>query len=141
MFRILIISLSTMQTWLLQANICFSLLILLAGSQQDKFSWAPTITFGMLLSWGLTGTPLVYFHNRRLIQNRPWILLYPLQIWLSFMVALQTTLAEAILFLPLSTTAAMLYVATRQNQPRFEVSRLPEPIPGPNRGRIRRLLR
>ncbi|PTB39988.1 hypothetical protein M441DRAFT_143170 [Trichoderma asperellum CBS 433.97] len=59
---------STMQRWLLQANVCLSLLILLPGSQQDRFSWAPAMTFGMLLSWGLTGASLIFFHNRSILE-------------------------------------------------------------------------
>lgn len=56
------------------------------------------------------------------------------------MIALQTSLAEAILFLPLSTTATILYLATRQDQQGSEDLSLPGPIPGPNRRRARRRL-
>ncbi|UKZ64417.1 uncharacterized protein TrAtP1_005633 [Trichoderma atroviride] len=130
-----------MQRWLLQANICLSLLILLSGSQQDKVSWAPPMTLVMLLSWGLTGASLILFHGARLLENRPRMILYPLPFWIPFMIALQTSLAEAILILPLSTTAAMLYLTTRHSRPENETPRLPGPVTESGRRRLRRFRR
>ncbi|PKK47676.1 hypothetical protein CI102_6225 [Trichoderma harzianum] len=60
-----------MWRWLLQANMCLSVLVLLPGSQQHLFSWAPMMTFGILLSWGLTGLSLAVIHNQYLLDIRP----------------------------------------------------------------------
>ncbi|EHK15980.1 uncharacterized protein TRIVIDRAFT_206639 [Trichoderma virens Gv29-8] len=56
--------------WLLYANMCLSVLVLLPGSQQQLFSWVPMVTFGILLSWGLTGIPLVLIHSQHLLTNQ-----------------------------------------------------------------------
>ncbi|PTB63848.1 hypothetical protein BBK36DRAFT_1171300 [Trichoderma citrinoviride] len=54
--------------WLLQINISLSALILLPGSQQSHFSWAPAATFAILASWGLTGVFLAFLHKRYLLE-------------------------------------------------------------------------
>ncbi|KAL6824367.1 hypothetical protein J3E69DRAFT_289658 [Trichoderma sp. SZMC 28015] len=122
-----------MWRWLLQANMCLSVLVLLPGSQQHLFSWAPMMTFGILLSWGLTGLSLAIIHNRYLLESPRRMVLYPLNIWLAFVFALQSPLAEAVLLLPLSTTAAMIYLTAHHGRRRLELQGLPRPIPGPRR--------
>ncbi|KAL7812577.1 hypothetical protein V8C26DRAFT_422068 [Trichoderma gracile] len=124
--------------WLLQINISLSALVLLPGSQQSHFSWAPTATFAILAAWGLTGMSLAFLHKRHLLQNPQRTILYPLQVWLPFVMVLQSSLAEAILLLPLATTAAMIFLAAQRNggAPEDDLG-LPVPVPGPRRFRFR----
>ncbi|KAL6864390.1 hypothetical protein J3F83DRAFT_715688 [Trichoderma novae-zelandiae] len=124
--------------WLLQINISLSALILLPGSQQSHFSWAPAVTFAILSAWGLTGMTLAFLHRRHLLENPQRTILYPLQVWLPFVMVLQTSLAEAILLLPLATTAAMIFLAAQRNDqgPNDDLG-LPIPVPGPRRLRFR----
>lgn len=49
------------------------------------------------------------------------MVLYPLQIWLAFVCALQSPLAEAILLLPICTTAAMIHLTASQNRRTLEL--------------------
>ncbi|KAL7812576.1 hypothetical protein V8C26DRAFT_407135 [Trichoderma gracile] len=120
-----------MGEWVLQANMCLSVLVLLPGSQQHLFSWAPIATFGILLSWGLTGISLVFIYHRYLLASPRQMILYPLQIWLAFAFALQSSLAETVLLLPISTTTAMIYLTSHQGGQRLSLQELPRSIPGP----------
>ncbi|KAL7960192.1 hypothetical protein V8C34DRAFT_277180 [Trichoderma compactum] len=74
------------------------------------------LTFGILLSWGLTIFSLAVIHNQHLLENPRQIVLYPLQIWLAFVFALQSPLAEAVLLLPICTTAAMIYLTASEDR-------------------------
>lgn len=112
----MLVSLARMWGWLLYANMCLSLLVLLPGSQQHLFSWAPMLTFGILLSWGLTGFSLAVIHNQHLLENPRQMVLYPLQIWVAFVCALRPPLAEAVLLLPICTTAALIHLTAGQNR-------------------------
>ncbi|KAL6881845.1 hypothetical protein HDV57DRAFT_497486 [Trichoderma longibrachiatum] len=115
----------------LLVNICLSVLVLLLGSQQHLLSWAPIATFGILLSWGVTGLSLILVYHRYLLERPRQMVLYPLQIWLAFAFALHSTLADTVLLLPISTTAAMVYLASSQGSRRPQLPELPPPIPGP----------
>ncbi|KAM6477113.1 hypothetical protein HDV62DRAFT_373565 [Trichoderma sp. SZMC 28011] len=130
-----LISPARMRQWLLQANIYLSILILLPGSQQHHFSWAPAVTFGMLLSWGLSGISLMFIHSQYFLENPRQVVTYTLKIWLPFVMALQSSLAEAVLLLPLSTTTAMIYLSASQSRQSIELQELPGPVPGPRRMR------
>ncbi|UKZ89933.1 uncharacterized protein TrAFT101_004966 [Trichoderma asperellum] len=55
--------------WLLQINISLSALVLLPGSQQSYFSWAPAATFSILAAWVITGLSLAFLHKRYLLEN------------------------------------------------------------------------
>ncbi|KAL6864387.1 hypothetical protein J3F83DRAFT_133376 [Trichoderma novae-zelandiae] len=85
----------------------------------------------ILLSWCLTGLALILVHHRYLLESPRQMVLYPLQIWLAFAFALQSSLAEAVLLLPISTTTAMIYLTSSQSSRRLELRELPRPIPGP----------
>lgn len=148
----MLISPARLRQWLLQANIYLSILILLPGSQQHHFSWAPAVTFGcvaygirrdiilifryrMLLSWGLSGVSLMFIHSQYFLENPRQVVTYTLKIWLPFVMALQSSLAEAVLLLPLSTTTAMIYLGASQSRQSIELQELPGPVPGPRRMR------
>lgn len=127
-----------LSSWLLQINISLSALVLLPGSQQSHFSWAPAATFAILAAWGVTGMSLAFLHKRYLLQNPQRTILYPLQVWLPFVMVLQSSLSEAILLLPLATTAAMVFLAAQRGggAPDDDLG-LPIPVPGPRRFRFR----
>ncbi|KAK0756909.1 hypothetical protein N5P37_010430 [Trichoderma harzianum] len=55
--------------WLLQINISLSALVLLPGSQQTHFSWAPAATFAILAAWGVTGIFLGFLHKRYFLDS------------------------------------------------------------------------
>ncbi|KAL6796060.1 hypothetical protein GGI42DRAFT_102666 [Trichoderma sp. SZMC 28013] len=106
---------SRMWGWLAYANMCLSVLVLLPGSQQHLFSWAPMATFGVLISWGVTGMSLVLIYNQHLLESPRLMILLPLKIWLAFVYALQSPLAESVLLLPICTTAAMILLTATQD--------------------------
>ncbi|KAL6881847.1 hypothetical protein HDV57DRAFT_80893 [Trichoderma longibrachiatum] len=85
----------------------------------------------------IKGTLLPLFEEAGNLRNPRRMILYPLQVWLPFVWALQTSLAEAILLLPLATTAAMVFLAAKRNDgaPDDELG-LPIPVPGPRRFRF-----
>ncbi|KAL7933414.1 hypothetical protein V8C35DRAFT_304300 [Trichoderma chlorosporum] len=124
---------AAMREWVLKTNICLSILILLPGSQQHLFTWAPAATLGMLLSWGLTGALLILIHDQHFLGNPRQVVVFTLKVWLPFVMALQSSLAEAVLLLPLSTTTAMIYLGARQSRQSFQLQELPGPVPGPPR--------
>ena len=66
------------------------------------------------------------------------MILYLLQVWLPFVMALQTSLAEAVLLLPLATTAALIFLAAQGNDGALHDDLgLPLPVSGRRRWRIR----
>lgn len=101
---------------LVPSNLCSAVMVLLARSQQDHLAGASVAIGISLLAWVVTVFALLVIHEQTLLANPTWMILGIPPMWSIMITALQPSLTDAILLIPISIVISALCLSWYHNR-------------------------